>query len=120
MAGLAEDRLHMYMLMCRNQPLDHLDAQLKPPEQQLTATSFLQRLVLMMIVSHLLSWQSAVTGLRCLDTWHEEHPAVQALQGLGELSCSSAQTTPVPREGPPSDHTLPRSAPSVKSCSLVT
>ncbi len=53
-------------------------------------------------------------------TWHEEHPDVQALQGLGELSCSDAQTTPVPREGSPSDHTLLQSAPLLNSCSLVT
>ncbi len=50
----------------------------------------------------------------CL-TWHEEHPDVQALQGLGELSCLDAQTTPVHHEGPPSDHTLLQSAPSVIS-----
>ncbi len=49
----------------------YADAQMKPPEQQLPDTNFLQILVLIMDVSHLLSWQSAVTGLECLDTWHE-------------------------------------------------
>ncbi len=49
----------------------YADTQLKPPEQQLTATDFLPILALIMVVSHLLSWQSAMTGLECLNTWHE-------------------------------------------------